>query len=202
MQTTGRATIHTQGMSRTSHDEHEGLSLKLPVAQDDSSIGNQSRYRHLLWIIPVGIIVLDQVLKAIVVMWLGPDAKMHRLEIAGDLLAFEYLENTGAAFGMLPDQTEFLVAVSIVIVAACSFLMQREIKEHPLAAFAIAVVVGGAIGNMIDRIRQGYVVDYISVGGWPKFNIADSAITIGIALLFWSVIQDERAARKEQREHE
>lgn len=189
-------------MFRASRVEDAGRSLKSPNAQVHTLVHNRTWYPTLLWMLPVGIVAIDQILKAIIVMWLGPDAGTHRWEFAGAFLALTYLENTGAAFGMLPDHTELLAALSIIIVAACGFLMWRESKVHPLTACGIAFVVGGAVGNMIDRIRLGYVVDFIAVGIWPTFNIADSAITIGIVLLVWSVIRDERAVRKEQREYE
>lgn len=175
--------------------------MKPSYTQDDTAGDDHPSYRYLLWLLPVTIIVFDQIVKEVMVAWLGPQADSHRWELVGDLIAFQYLENTGAAFGMLPDQTGLLAAISIVIIVACGFLIWRDFKHHPLGALAIAMVAGGAIGNMIDRIRLGYVVDYVAVGGFPKFNIADSAITIGIVLLLWSVVRDERAARKDQREH-
>ena len=146
----------------------------------------------LLVLLPILIIVLDQLLKAVMVQWIGPESALHRWELAGRYLAFEYLENRGAAFGILPNQTDLLTVLSIGIAAAGTGLMWRESRTHPSIAIAIGMVVGGAIGNIIDRIRLGYVVDFIAVGIWPKFNLADAIITMGVLLLLWSTVQEER----------
>lgn len=146
----------------------------------------------LLASLPILIVVLDQLLKAVMVQWLGPESTLHRWELAGSFLAFEYLENRGAAFGILPNQTELLTVLSIGIAVAGIALMWRESRAHPFMVIAIGMVVGGAVGNIIDRIRLGYVVDFIAVGVWPKFNLADAMITMGVLLLLGSTVQEER----------
>jgi signal peptidase II len=158
--------------------------------------------RRLLVCLPLVIVVLDQILKFIFSSWLGPEAETHRWELAGNVLAFEYLENRGAAFGILPERTGLLTALSILIAGFGVTLMWREARSHPLTAIAIGMVVGGAIGNIVDRVRLGYVVDFIAVGTFPKFNLADSMITIGVLLLIWSSIQDERTAQSGDREED
>jgi signal peptidase II len=156
------------------------------------------------WLVglPLMIIVLDQILKAIFTSWLGSGADNHRWELVGSALAFEYLENRGAAFGILPEQTGLLTILSILIAGFGITLMWREAKAHPLTAVAIGMVVGGAIGNIVDRVRLGYVVDFVAVGTWPKFNLADSMITIGVLMLIWSSIRDERRAHSGNREED
>ena len=149
--------------------------------------------RRMLLVIPLAVVTLDQLLKLVFSSWLGPDSGTHRWELVGNVIAFQYVENRGAAFGIMPDQTGMLTALSIVIVGFGISLMWREAKAHPITAMAIGMVVGGAIGNIVDRIRLGYVVDFIALGSWPKFNIADSMITIGVILLIWSSIHDERS---------
>jgi signal peptidase II len=146
----------------------------------------------LLVLLPILIVVLDQLLKAVMVQWIGPESTLNRWELAGRFLAFEYLENRGAAFGILPNQTELLTVLSIGIAATGIPVMWRESRAHPSMAIAIGMVIGGAIGNIIDRIRLGYVVDFIAVGVWPKFNLADAMITMGVLLLLWSTVQEER----------
>lgn len=166
----------------------------------DAPGGNSAGFHPRPWLlvlIPVVIVVLDQLLKAVMVQWIGPQSSVHRWELAGRFLAFEYLENRGAAFGIMPDQTELLTALSIALTVFGIAVMWREARAHPLTALAIGMVVGGAVGNIIDRIRLGYVVDFIAVGIWPKFNLADAMITVGVVLLLWSAIDDERAATPE-----
>jgi signal peptidase II len=141
--------------------------------------------------VALGIVALDQATKAIMVAWIGPDAGSHRFEVAGRLLAFEYVENTGAAFGMLAGRI-WLVSV-LAIVVAVGFLLgfRRELPGNALLRTSVAAVLGGAIGNLVDRLRLGYVVDFIAVGTFPRFNVADSAVTIGIVLLMAVVVLDE-----------
>jgi signal peptidase II len=169
---------------------------------EDALIPVERIDRRLLVGLPVVIVILDQLLKILFSSWLGPEAETHRWELAGNALAFEYVENRGAAFGILPEQTGLLTALSILIAGFGVTLMWREAKSHPITAIAIGMVVGGAIGNIVDRVRLGYVVDFIAVGTWPKFNLADSMITIGVLLLIWSSIRDERSVQSGNREED
>jgi signal peptidase II len=109
------------------------------------------------------------------------------LPIVGDFLRFTYVENRGAAFGLLQDQTAFFVLVGVIVIgviaASYRYLPRSGFRLH----LALGLQLGGAVGNLIDRIRQGYVVDFVDFGyhsnWWPVFNVADSAIVIGVALL-------------------
>lgn len=144
--------------------------------------------------VPVVILVVDQILKAIMVDWIGPSSSVHRYDVVGEFFSFQYLENRGAAFGILPEQTGMLTALSIVIAVFGVILMWREARTRPVAALAIGMIVGGAFGNIVDRIRLGYVVDFVAIGMWPRFNVADSMVTLGVILLLWSAVRDERAS--------
>lgn len=152
--------------------------------------------RRWLYAVPVIIVVLDQLLKQMVSAWLGPSADSHRVDLLGDSIGLQYVENTGAAFGIMPDQTGLLTVVSIAISVFAVFVMRREMNQHPLTALAIGMVVGGAVGNIIDRLWHGFVVDFIAIGQFPKFNLADAMITLGIVLLLVSSVRDDRAAQR------
>jgi signal peptidase II len=111
--------------------------------------------------------------------------------------------NTGAAFSFLAGaggwQRWFFLAVSIVISAAIVLLLRR--RQRPLSAFALALVLGGALGNVYDRVTLGRVVDFIQLHAagyyWPAFNVADSAISIGVALLLLESLGRGRETRAE-----
>jgi signal peptidase II len=133
---------------------------------------------------------LDQVAKAIVVEWLGPGQVPHRWEFAGRLVAFEYVENRGAAFGILAGQTWLLSVLALVVAAGFIAFCWNELPTSALLRISIGLVLGGGFGNLLDRLRLGYVVDFIAVGNWPKFNLADSAITIGLILLAFGALRD------------
>jgi signal peptidase II len=137
------------------------------------------------------LLAVDQVTKWLVTENLGPDAASHRVKLLGDFFAISYVENTGVAFGLLQGQVGL---VSILAVAVVFFLL-RMYRDACGASWTMAIgcglVVGGAIGNLVDRVRLGYVVDFVEVSAWPKFNVADSAITIGALLLAWGYLRDE-----------
>ena len=145
--------------------------------------------RGLLFLgLAVLVVVLDQLTKRIAEDRLERSGvRSVQLPIVGDYLRLTYVENRGAAFGLLQDQTAFFVFVGIlvigVIAASYRYLPRSGFRLH----LALGLQLGGAIGNLIDRIRQGYVVDFVDFGyhsnWWPVFNVADSAIVIGVALL-------------------
>ena len=112
--------------------------------------------------------------------------------------------NKGAAFSFLADaggwQRWFFTAIAIVIAAAIVVALRRQHRE-PLVAAALALVLGGALGNLWDRLTLGRVVDFILLhaGGyaWPAFNVADSAITVGVAILVWESLWPKRPPARE-----
>jgi len=112
--------------------------------------------------------------------------------------------NTGAAFSFLADaggwQRWFFTAITVVISAAIVVMLRRQ-RANPVVSAALALVLGGALGNLWDRLTLGHVVDFVllHVGrySWPAFNVADSAITIGVAVLVWESVWPRGRARRE-----
>jgi signal peptidase II len=139
-------------------------------------------------ILAAAIALLDQATKWIVTRQLGSTAGDHRSEVAGRAFAFEYVQNSGAAFGLFRGQTFLLtlVACAVVVVLIASYQRARNPSWQLVAG--LGLLLGGAIGNLIDRIRLDYVVDFVAISIWPKFNIADSAITIGVLLVVWHAL--------------
>jgi signal peptidase II len=129
-------------------------------------------------------------------------------EIIPGLLNLTYLTNKGAAFGFLAGQSGawrhylFLVlgTVALVVIA---FAWARLRHAHPLYTIALPLIAGGAIGNLIDRVRLGSVVDFLDVHSqgyhWPAFNVADSAISIGVAVFFIANILEGVKAKREEK---
>lgn len=139
-------------------------------------------YRTLLWVSTI-VIILDRLTKAIIVNTLT----LHQsIEVIPGLLNITYIRNSGVAFGLFRDGGVFglalLSALSFVALIVVVYLYRRT--GNKAEAFALSLVAGGAVGNLIDRVRSGEVVDfldiYIGSHHWPAFNIADSAITIGV----------------------
>ena len=134
------------------------------------------------------VIGLDQLAKAAIVEWLGPGSPSHRFDLVDGLLAVHYVENTGAAFGVLADRRVVLSVLALVVLVGL-VLYYRQLGHGSMAArLGMGLLVGGALGNIIDRVRLGHVVDFIAVGPWPKFNVADSAITAGVLLVAWRAV--------------
>ena len=100
------------------------------------------------------------------------------------------VNNTGAAFGLWRHAPVLLVAVTAVSVAAISLYLVREPRAGAGSSqgfYAWSLILGGALGNLYDRLRFGYVVDFIDLRVWPVFNLADACICLGVALIFWNV---------------
>ena len=119
---------------------------------------------------------------------------------AGSFISLKYTTNSGSAFGLFPNQTTLLIIASFFAVGFLIYFYKTHARPRKLLRLAIGLQLGGAIGNLLDRIRDGTVVDFIDVGPWPTFNIADSSIVVGMAILvglltLWSdKAEDESAA--------
>lgn len=104
---------------------------------------------------------------------------------------FVHVTNSGAAFGTFQGAGPLLAITSLLGMAAILVYLLNPGFAHPLMRCGLALVLGGAIGNMIDRLAAGRVVDFIKFPHYPAFNAADSAITIGVVLLLWSMLWQE-----------
>lgn len=98
-----------------------------------------------------------------------------------------YVQNTGAAFGFLRGKTLFFIVVAVLVLGFIIFLAPRLSREKPLLGLVFGLLLGGALGNLIDRIRFGYVIDFLDFRVWPVFNIADMAIVVGVCFLIWEI---------------
>lgn len=163
--------------------------MSRPEAKSESRTG-PSRW-SIVWIVAASVLVVDQVLKAIVAEWLGRGAGVHRWELAGRWAAMQYIENSGAAFGVLAGQPVLISSLAIVITFLFLAIMRDEAGHATVLLTAVGLVLGGSLGNLLDRLRLGYVVDFVAIGIWPKFNIADSAIVIGLLLMAWTALFGE-----------
>jgi signal peptidase II len=137
--------------------------------------------------------VVDQLAKSLVASTIGPGGLESRIEVVESWLVLEYTQNAGAAFGMLSGLVPILTGASIAILMVLLLFYMRQAIPPPWQTVAIGLISGGALGNLIDRVRLGYVVDFLSVGPWPNFNIADSTITVGVLILIWGLTRPATA---------
>jgi signal peptidase II len=135
--------------------------------------------------IAASVATIDQLTKLLLVSTIGRSLLEPRIEVVDGWLALEYTENRGAAFGLLSGLVPILTVVSIAILTGLLLHFMRQVRPPLWQTVAIGAIAGGAFGNLLDRFRLGYVIDFVSVGPWPNFNIADSAITIGVMVLIW-----------------
>ena len=105
------------------------------------------------------------------------------IPIIKNIFHFTYITNTGSAFGLFRGLNVFFILFSIVVIIAIFYYLKRIVKKERLLQFAIGLLLGGTIGNLIDRLFYGAVIDFIDFRVWPVFNVADSAVTISVILL-------------------
>lgn len=140
------------------------------------------------------VFVVDQVIKRIVEssMSLGESAPL----IPG-VLHLTYIENEGGAFGIFSGSRFILLAGSAVAVAVVLWMLLSR-SPSKLLAMGCGLILGGASGNLLDRLTSGVVTDYVDLRVWPIFNAADTAIVAGVVLLLLSTLRPEKAARDRQ----
>ncbi|MDP6823530.1 MAG: signal peptidase II [Dehalococcoidia bacterium] len=154
----------------------------------------------LLLSILVIALVADQLTKQLVLNNLGLGTSW----LDNGIFDFTYVRNDGTAFGLFQDNGTLLTFVSMGAVALIVYFYREAAMASWFTRVALGLQLGGAAGNLIDRFRHGYVVDFIDVGPWPIFNIADSAIVTGIvALIAYFILFGEREQKASQafREH-
>lgn len=141
-----------------------------------------------LFVLPLAVVILDQFSKYIVVenMVLG-----ESIPIIEEVFHLTYILNPGAAFGMFAHNRLFFIAIAVVVIGIIIWA-RKEILASPWEVKAgCGLFLGGAIGNLIDRARQGLVIDFFDFRIWPVFNIADIAICIGVGLIIWNLLKTE-----------
>ena len=139
-------------------------------------------------LLAVLMIVVDQVTKYYVVTHF---ALGESVPVLDGIFHWTFILNPGAAFGMLEGSRWLFVLIAVIVVAAMWFL-RKEIDALGLwARIGAALFAGGAIGNLIDRARQGLVIDFFDFRIWPIFNVADIAICVGVGFIIWNLIQTE-----------
>lgn len=167
----------------TEHGDNPGWEAPPPKSEVMPLVGSVE-----IWI-ALAIVLLDQVTKAMVRAWVP----LHDdVEVIRGMLDFTYVRNSGAAFGLLntiefPFKSAVIAVIAAVALVAIAAYAARVAPAQKMARIGLALIIGGAVGNLIDRIVFGYVIDFVDVY-WRSyhfwaFNVADSAITIGVTVM-------------------
>ncbi len=147
-------------------------------------------------VVPIALLVLllDQVVKALVVAWLPLGTSWAPVPALAHLFQLTHTTNTGMAFGLFQGGSLWLTLVVIAIVVGLLVYARRLAEAHPSLYIALGLVLGGALGNLTDRLTRGAVVDFIDVGPFWIFNLADSCVVVGGLLLAWLLSRPDAPA--------
>ena len=135
------------------------------------------------------IILVDQIIKLIVRLNMMPG---ESIPLVPQVFHFTYVLNPGAAFGILENQRMFFIVAGIFILLAALLLYPRLRQQDPWLRYGCVALLGGAVGNLIDRIHNGLVVDFLDFRIWPVFNIADIAIVGGVGCMLYAILFKEK----------
>ena len=138
------------------------------------------RHAWRLWAVSGLTLGADQLTKYLIrTSWLPGES----LPLLPPLLSLTYVQNTGAAFGLFKGQGYIFIGVSLLVIGWIVAELVARQTTPAMTGWGSALVLGGALGNLIDRLRFGYVIDFIDIHVWPVFNLGDTAITVGVGLL-------------------
>lgn len=161
-----------------------------PVAGAARQLGAGVAQWLSLAIVVVAATCADQGTKRLVEAELGLG---QAVELVGPL-AIHHVRNTGIAFGLFSDATTLVVVLTGTAVAAMVWFFHRAGRRHPLLPVSLGVLLGGSVSNLVDRVRNGYVTDFIDFDYWPAFNLADTFIVAGVVLLFVALVASDRTS--------
>ena len=143
----------------------------------------------------VAALVGDQLTKQIVRTHLRIDESE---KVVGPL-SIHRVQNSGIAFGLFSSATAIVTVLTAVAVGWMLVFFARSGARHPVLPAALGLLIGGSVSNLVDRVRLGHVTDFIDFGWWPAFNLADSFIVVGVAILLIALIAVDRDPRRSRR---
>ncbi|MEW6577660.1 MAG: signal peptidase II [Chloroflexota bacterium] len=169
--------------------------------QDRSATATTPRRAVVRWLLLACVaalaILADQASKAYVVRHLGLHESWAPVSALEQVFRFTHVRNTGAAFGLFPQGGAVFLIIAVIVSAVIIYYYQQVPSGGWLIRLALGLQLGGALGNVIDRVRLGHVVDFLDVWRWPVFNVADSCIVIGVGLLMLVMLREERRERRD-----
>ncbi|MBI2887832.1 MAG: signal peptidase II [Chloroflexi bacterium] len=166
-------------------------SVPSPVAhlqRDNVRVAGRLKRDALFFLIAGLVFALDQGTKSLIRATLAPGESVP----PESWFRITHVTNTGAAFGILPDQSLLLLVTTVVGVAAIVLYYLNPPVHSIFLTLSLGLQLGGAMGNLVDRLRQGYVTDFLDFRVWPVFNLADSAIVVGVAILAAFLVLSDR----------
>jgi signal peptidase II len=162
-----------------------------PISVAERSLAAQPLHWASLGAVAVAALVADQLTKHVVASQVGLD---DEVKVLGPF-SIHHVQNSGIAFGLFASATAAVIVLTTIAVTWMLGYFARSGARHPLLPVAAGLLVGGSISNLADRVRLGHVTDFLDFRYWPAFNLADSFIVIGVAVLLAALVAADRAPR-------
>jgi signal peptidase II len=162
-----------------------------PLSHATRSFAATRRQWLALAVVALAAVVVDQVTKHVVVNNLALGEGVH---VVGPL-TIRHVQNSGIAFGLFSNATAGVIVVTAVAIGWMLAYFARSGARHPVLPVALGLVIGGSLSNLADRVRLGFVTDFLDFRYWPAFNVADSCIVIGVGILLAALLLAEREPR-------
>jgi signal peptidase II len=167
-----------------------------PISAAHRPLGARASHWVGLLSVALAAIVADQLTKQLVSSQLALDDEVH---VAGPL-SIHHVQNSGIAFGLFANATPIVTLLTAIAVGWMLYFFARSGARHPVLPVALGLLIGGSASNLIDRVRLGHVTDFIDLGFWPAFNLADAFIVSGVVILLVALLAADR--RKPGRPHQ
>jgi signal peptidase II len=192
-----REAVSEQPVSESRADVRVGSSTNglRPVSVAERSLAAGAWQWAGLVAVALAAVVADQVTKHVVTSTLSLDESVH---VVGPL-SIHHVQNTGIAFGFFSGATSIVTIVTAIAVVWMLVFFARAGARHPVLPAALGLLTGGSTSNLVDRIRLGHVTDFIDFSYWPAFNLADSFIVVGVAILLAALVVADGAPRPPRR---
>jgi signal peptidase II len=184
--------LSAQGSDVRVGSSTDGLT---PVSVAERSLAAGAWQWAGLATVAVAAIAADQVTKHVVTQTLALDESVH---VVGPL-SIHHVQNSGIAFGLFSSATAVVTVVTAIAVIWMLVFFARSGSRHPVLPAALGLLIGGSISNLVDRVRLHHVTDFIDLNWWPAFNLADSFIVVGVAILLTALVAADRAPRPPRR---
>ncbi len=134
-------------------------------------------------------LVVDRISKWVVMDSLRPGESWNPVAALERWVSLTYVTNTGAAFGLFPDYGVVFMVVAVVVIAAIILYYRHLPGDQWLIQASLGLQLGGTLGNLVDRLRYGHVIDFIDFKVWPVFNVADSSVFVGAVILAFYILR-------------